>query len=149
MLICFDIDGTLANLDHRIHLVRSKPKNWPAFFAGVKHDLIIPEVVSVYQHFAQAGHDIILASGRGEESRPDTEAWLAKSGLTDHKRVYMRAAKDYRSDVIVKQEILYNQIIPDFGKKPDMVFDDRPGVVQMWRDNGIFVFNVYQGTEDF
>jgi hypothetical protein len=29
------------------------------------------------------------------------------------------------------------------------VFDDRPRVVRMWRDAGIFVFNVYQGEEDF
>ena len=27
--------------------------------------------------------------------------------------------------------------------------DDRPRVVKMWRENGVFVADVYQGTEDF
>jgi len=28
----FDLDGTLANIDHRLHFIKTKPKNWPAFF---------------------------------------------------------------------------------------------------------------------
>lgn len=34
-------------------------------------------------------------------------------------------------------------------KANDIVFDDRPRVVKMWRENGVFVADVYQGTEDF
>jgi hypothetical protein len=60
----------------------------------------------------------------------------------------MRPADDFRGDDIVKREILAT-IVSHFGRKPDMVFDDRPRVVRMWRDEGIFVFNVYQGEEDF
>jgi hypothetical protein len=60
----------------------------------------------------------------------------------------MRAEKDYRSDDIVKKELL-DQIVVDFGQKPDIWFDDRPRVVKMLRENGVFVADVYQGTEDF
>jgi hypothetical protein len=60
----------------------------------------------------------------------------------------MRKADDFRGDDIVKREIL-DEIFADWGRKPDMVFDDRPRVVRMWREEGIFVFNVYQGEEDF
>jgi hypothetical protein len=75
--------------------------------------------------------------------------WLQENNLWDYRaKLYMRKADDFRGDDIVKREIL-DEIIADYGKKPDMVFDDRPRVVRMWRDAGIFVFNVYQGEEDF
>lgn len=149
MLIVFDIDGTLANCQHRIHYVRTKPKNWAAFDAGIPNDTVIPQVAKIFEQFVNTDHDVILASGRNEKSRTATEKWLHANNIKHYQKLYMRKEDDFRSDVIVKQEILLNEIVADWGKKPDMVFDDRPGVVQMWRDNGIFVFDVYQGTEDF
>lgn len=147
-LICFDLDGTLANIEHRLDYVRSKPKNWKAFDAGIPNDKVNRPVAEVFISMMAMKHTIVLASGRNERSREATEDWLRKNSLNAYEKLYMRKAGDFRSDDIVKQEIL-DQIIADYGKKPDMVFDDRPRVVRMWRDNGIFVFNVYQGEEDF
>ena len=148
MLVVFDIDGTLANIEHRLDYVRSKPKNWKAFDAGIPNDRVNEPVAEVFDAMVMGGHTVILASGRNERSRKATEDWLWDNKLRGYQELYMRKADDFRSDDIVKQEIL-DQIIADYGKKPDMVFDDRPRVVRMWRDNGIFVFNVYQGEEDF
>jgi hydroxymethylpyrimidine pyrophosphatase-like HAD family hydrolase len=150
MLVVFDIDGTLANIEHRLDYVRSKPKNWKAFDAGIPNDKVNEPVAEVFFSLRNDGHDIIFASGRNERSRNATIDWLDRKNFwcADSSKLYMRKADDYRSDDIVKQEIL-DEIIRDYGKKPDMVFDDRPRVVRMWRDNGIFVFNVYQGEDDF
>ena len=148
MLVVFDIDGTLANIEHRLDYVRSKPKNWRAFDAGIPNDKVNEPVAEVFFSLRNDGHDIIFASGRNERSRIATQDWLRKNGFSMYQKLYMRKPDDYRSDDIVKQEIL-DEIIEDYGRKPDMVFDDRPRVVRMWRDNGIFVFNVYQGEEDF
>ena len=148
MLVVFDIDGTLANIEHRLDYVRSKPKNWAAFDAGIPNDKVNEPVAAVFHQMVDAGHAVILASGRNERSRAATEQWFVANGLRGWQKLYMRKADDFRSDDIVKQEIL-DQIVRDFGKKPDMVFDDRPRVVRMWREAGIFVFNVYQGEEDF
>jgi hypothetical protein len=147
MLIVFDLDGTLANIDHRLGYVRSKPKNWPAFDAGIVNDAVNEPVAAVFASMV-GSHDVILASGRSEKTRGLTEAWLRVNGLVGWQKLYMRKAGDYRSDDIIKLEIL-DDIIADYGKKPDMVFDDRPRVVAAWRSQGIFVFDVYQGTEDF
>src|ERR1700722_16079343 len=38
-IIC-DLDGTLCNIDHRLHWVRNEKKNWPMFFAGIKNDTL-------------------------------------------------------------------------------------------------------------
>jgi hypothetical protein len=148
MLIVFDIDGTLADIEHRLDYVRSKPKNWKAFDAGISNDAVNPYVAEVFDAMIMGGHTVILASGRNERSREATVAWLTKNSLHTWDNLYMRKADDFRSDDIVKREML-DDIIADYGKKPDMVFDDRPRVVRMWREAGIFVFNVYQGEEDF
>ena len=148
-LVCFDIDGTLANIEHRLDYVRSKPKNWAAFDAGIPNDRVNKPVAAMFFALRREGHDIIFASGRNERTRGATMSWLeTKSFWHNGTKLYMRKADDFRSDDIVKREIL-DEIIADYGRKPDMVFDDRPRVVRMWRDNGIFVFNVYQGEEDF
>jgi hydroxymethylpyrimidine pyrophosphatase-like HAD family hydrolase len=147
MLIVFDLDGTLANIEHRLDYVRSKPKNWKAFDAGIPNDKVNEPVAEVF--FSLRGHDIIFASGRSERTRDATMKWLQDNRFWNYNaKLYMRKADDFRSDDIVKREML-DDIIADYGKKPDMVFDDRPRVVRMWRDAGIFVFNVYQGEEDF
>ena len=149
MLVVFDIDGTLANIEHRLDYVRSKPKNWAAFDAGIPNDEVNYEIVETLLALRRTGNIIILASGRNERTRKATVEWLKKNQLWCYiDRLYMRKADDYRSDDIVKKEIL-DQMIIDYGRKPHMVFDDRPRVVKMWRDNGIFVFDVYQGEEDF
>jgi hypothetical protein len=147
MIVVFDIDGTLAKIDHRLHHVRQKPKDWAAFDAGVSEDEVNNPVASVLFAMYRSRHTILLASGRSERSRDRTEKWLTDNGLNLYDKLYMRPKLDYRCDSIVKKEIL-DQITLDYGK-PDMVFDDRPRVVNMWRENGIFVFDVYQGKEDF
>lgn len=75
--------------------------------------------------------------------------WLQDNNLWDYRaKLYMRKADDYRCDSIVKDEII-DEIVADYGKLPDMWFDDRPRVVRAVRKRGIFVFDVYQGEEDF
>jgi uncharacterized HAD superfamily protein len=147
MLICFDIDGTLADVSHRVHYWRQKPKNWNMFKSEMVNDAPIEQIVTIARLMEFEGHAVILCSGRGEDTRGWTEEWLSKHKIKFTK-LYMRAENDFRGDDIVKKELL-NQIVADFGKKPDIVFDDRPRVVKMWRENGVFVADVYQGTEDF
>lgn len=150
MLICFDIDGTLANIEHRLDYVRSKPKNWKAFDAGIPNDKVNEPVARVFLSMAASdfNNDIVLASGRNERSRQATEDWLEINGLGHYDKLYMRKADDYRADDIIKNEII-DEIVADYGKLPDLWFDDRPRVVKAVRARGIFVFDVYQGEEDF
>ena len=147
-LVCFDIDGTLANIEHRLDYVRSKPKNWAAFDAGIPNDKVNEPVAEIFWQMLR-NHNVILASGRNERSRDATMTWLQGNNLWDYRsKLYMRKADDFRSDDIVKDEII-DEIVADYGKLPDMWFDDRPRVVRAVRKRGIFVFDVYQGEEDF
>ena len=149
MSLCvFDLDGTLCNIEHRLGYVRTKPKNWKAFEAGIINDTVNEPVAEVYRALVRANSTIVLASGRSEDSKETSETWLRKNDLWGWDKLYMRKSGDYRADDIVKREIL-DEIISDYGKKPDLWIDDRPRVVKAIRDCGVFVMDVYQGVEDF
>lgn len=143
MDIIFDIDGTLADLTHRRHFVASKPKNWDAFQALAHKDVPFEPVAVLARSLATLAHRIVLCSGRGEQERPVTEAWLAQHQIT-HERLYMRAEGDYRADDLIKEELL-DHILSD-GFSPQIVFDDRARVVAMWRRRGLICAQVAEGN---
>ena len=146
MIIC-DIDGTIANCDHRKHYITNKPKNHDAFYAGVMDDKPIRNVVhlllSMLEHHIPPS--LTFVTGRPERTRKDTEWWLAEYiGLfpTDY-RMFMRKDKDYRQDYLIKQDILDQHIDKS---KVWFVLDDRDQVVQMWRRNGLTCLQVADGN---
>ena len=142
-VIVFDIDGTLANVDHRRQYVASKPKNWAAWNAGMARDTLNEDVASILDAFNRRPNTcIVLCSGRGEESRAVTEKWLEDNGV-QYEHLYMRREKDYRQDSIVKVELL-EQIRYDYGN-PWLWFDDRQQVVDAIRAQGIRVCQVAPG----
>ena len=161
IIVC-DLDGTLCNIDHRLHFVQyvNKPvegvpldcnerprKDWDSFFAGVPNDTVNKPVLEVLERFQFEGFKIIFSSGRPERCRADTVQWFykhtdlfedTKAGET----LYMRQDGDFRRDDIVKQEILDKYIDKD---RVLFVLDDRDQVVDMWRRNGLTCFQVAEG----
>lgn len=142
-IIVFDIDGTLANVDHRRHWVASKPKNWPAWNAGMKHDTVHEDIKWMLDSFYnRARTKIVICSGRGEENREVTEQWLWDNAI-HFDALFMRKEKDYRKDSIVKVELL-QQIREQFGE-PFLWIDDRQQVVDAIRAEGVRVLQVAPG----
>lgn len=85
---------------------------------------------------------IIFCSGRDDNCRVETEKWLTDNNIPWDK-LLMRKTGDKRKDSIVKQEIYDAEIK---GKYNIMaIFDDRNCVVEMWRNNGLPVFQVADG----
>lgn len=139
----FDVDGTIADVEHRRHYVATKPKNWKAFNAAMSLDQPIEPVVLVLRSLASLPMNrVVLCSGRGEENRHVTEWWLDMHAIPYH-ALYMRAEKDNRADYIVKEELLHRLRVD--GYDPEMVFDDRNSVVAMWRRNGLICAQVAEG----
>jgi phosphoglycolate phosphatase-like HAD superfamily hydrolase len=146
MTVIFDVDGTIANCEHRVHWVRSRPSNWAAFNRAMHLDTPNADIVWLLRAMHAAGATILIASARGAEQRQVTEDWLRDSagvgGL--YEKLYMRAAGDNRSDDIVKSEIL-DQMILD-GYQPSMAVDDRDRVVKTWRARGLRCLQVAEGN---
>ena len=142
--IIFDIDGTLADVQHRLHHL----PDWNRFFAEMGNDPEISEVcwladklihASMFEDADKSEPDfrVIVVSARPDDYRKVTQNWL-QSTLRWYAwidKIYMRKSGDFRQDSIVKAEIL-QQIIDD-GYEPWLVIDDRPQVVEMWRSYGI------------
>jgi|TARA_B110000438_G_scaffold189360_1_gene181000 phosphoglycolate phosphatase-like HAD superfamily hydrolase len=142
MDIIFDIDGTLMDISHRKKFVESKPKDWNSFRDETPNDTPIKEVFLTAIALQKAGHNIIIASGRNKSQRAITMKQLIGEGLV-FIDLFMRSDKDFRSDVVLKKEML--GAMRRKGYNPKMVFDDRSSVVQMWRDEGLRVAQVAPG----
>ena len=143
MDIIFDVDGTLMCVAHRRPLLEQKRPDWKSWHYSMRYDTPIKEVVEMAKLLKQAGHRIIIASGRGNEHLDLTIEQLKDAGV-EYDALYLRARKDYRKDTIVKAEML-EQMIED-GFEPTLAFDDRDCVVQMWRENGLRCFQVNEGA---
>jgi hydroxymethylpyrimidine pyrophosphatase-like HAD family hydrolase len=141
--IVFDIDGTLANLNHRLHYMKDRPKNWKGFHKGVREDGVYDDVVWLLKMFQANGCRIVIATGRSDRQKDDTIWWLENVAKISFDAIYMREKDDYRDDGIVKKEML-DQMRLD-GYEPYMVFDDRNRVVDMWRENGVRCMQVAPG----
>lgn len=146
MLVVFDIDGTLANMEHRLPLIKTKPKQFKEFENRVHLDTVIEPIATILTTLSSFGHTIIFLSGRSESTRKATQKWLIKHDLDLYDELLLRPQGDYRADYVVKEEAA-EYIKNKYKKYPDMVFEDRAQVVEMWKRKGIFVLNVAQKDE--
>lgn len=136
-----DIDGTLANISHRLHFIRSEPKQWDAFFEACSEDAPIQDVIDVVKSLDRATPrpQIIYLTGRPERVRMKTVAWLTQHGLPLGQLI-MRKDGDYRADTTAKRELL-ERILAE-GSTVAGVFEDRPSVCRVWREMGLTVFQM-------
>jgi len=137
----FDLDGTLANVTHRLPLIKGPKKDWNAFFDACVHDTPNSYVVRL-NHILFSTMTVIISSGRPDSHNDQTVKWLMDNDVRYH-ILMMRKAKDFREDTIVKREMLA-RIRIELGFKPVFAIDDRPSVVDMWRENGVPCFAVDQ-----
>ncbi len=145
VIIC-DIDGTVADLTHRLHHVKDKdPKDWKTFFQEMGFDSLIKETQNLLIDFYSRGKTIIFVTGRPEDYREMTENWIDQNGLGFAFTVIMRRKGDKRPDDEVKEQIL-NTYFPD-RSVIHKVIDDRPSVIRMWERNGLDIINVGKGVE--
>ncbi len=140
-IVIVDMDGTLADVSHRIHHVRSKKKDWPRFFATMNEDPPSQIVVNWVKNLPP-DFEVVIVTGRPETYLSDTKAWLARHDIP-YSRILMRPTGDHRPDYVVKRELL-DHIPRD---RVAFVIDDRPSVCEMWRACGLRVFQVAIGEE--
>ena len=147
----FDVDGTLLDITHRLKFIREKPKSWKEFRDPIQKrwdEPIIP-ILNIFNALRAAGHNTIIVTARTKDEEEDTRKTLVNwiPGMLDPTEdmdyvipMYLRSFRDYRKDTVVKAEIL-EKVRMD-GYKPEMVFDDRPSVINMWHEQGLIVGDV-------
>lgn len=133
--IIVDLDGTLCNCTHRIHYL-NKPKRWSLFFGGIADDTLNQDVAD----FILSKHNdfkIFFSTGRPQKFRDVTVKWILKHNIPIF-GLFMRDSTDFRRDDIVKLEHL--QWIKEDGFDPFFVIDDKPNVCDMYRKEGLVVY---------
>lgn len=145
MFVVFDLDGTLAKIDHRVHHVRGGSRNWKQFFAECVNDLPNEPAIEALKAHCDALHRVEIWSGRSDEVRQQTEDWLSDVGIDPFRLTRMRAAGDHSPDVDLKRSWLHSL---HESERPNLIYDDRRRVVDMWRDEGITCFQVAPGDFD-
>lgn len=133
--VIFDIDGTLAQIEHRRHHVASgKKKNWKAFFAEMNKDPVNEWCRNLNHMYKKEGYKIIVMSGRPSNYREVTKTWLSDNNV-HYDELFMRDSRDQRQDNLVKED-LYNNHVKSY-YQIEVVIDDRKQVVDMWRKIGL------------
>ena len=146
-IVLCDLDGTLCDIRHRLHHVKGETKDWKAFFAGIPEDALNDNVHDMVLDYHSKGYPIIFLSARPDKYRKETEEWIraAFDGIQIHEAVLMRPSNDTRPDTEVKKG-MYEKYFKD--KYPiQLVIDDRPSVIRMWREQGLNVVDVGEGVD--
>ncbi|RJG46527.1 AAA family ATPase [Mesorhizobium sp. DCY119] len=143
MFVIFDLDGTIADIGHRVHHVRGGKKDWAAFFRECVFDRGVSHVIETFHAHLRAGHKVRIWSARSDVVRAETENWLSDMGIDPCYLQHMRAAGDSTPDAVLKRYWLSQE-----HGRPDLVYDDRQRVVDMWRAEGIPCFQVVANWED-
>ena len=146
----FDIDGTLADNDHRMHYLNGK-KNWDAFFAEQHKDEPYQAVLDVLHSLVFDGHKVIVVTAREERFREDTLDWLNKHIEYNFpsEDLYMRPIGNRGDDDKMKVDIVKNWIAANSGYKVGGIFEDRHRIIDAFRSEGWYVFEANQTRTQF
>lgn len=139
-VVIVDIDGTICDASHRLHLIERDPPDWEAWYAGCSEDKPVIPVLRVVDALAER-YVIDIITGRKEDSRAVTEDWL-KRHQVPYRDLLMRATADRRPDTVVKREIYRARYVVG---EVWLVLEDRNRVVSMWREEGLTCLQVRDG----
>lgn len=142
--IIIDIDGTLANIDHRRQFVTGGRKAWNLFDSECKKDTPNDWCVKIVNSITTSPYtrdiSILFVSGRKERYREITEAQIstwtfARLDIGSLFFLFMRPDEDFSEDTKIKKEIYENHI----KDKYNVLFciDDSENIVQLWRSLGL------------
>lgn len=139
-IVIFDIDNTIANIDHRLHYLAKNPVDFESFSAECVNDTPIEEMVDLLATLS-IKYDIYFFTGREKRYKQETLKFILEvldnSSFTysqrNLKKIHMRPDGDLREDTQIKKEMLMGID----STKIAFALDDRDSVVKMFRSMGI------------
>ena len=141
-LAAFDLDGTLADVRHRLHHLATRPKDWDSFFAAARADPVLPTGVALVRESAR-DCEVVYLTGRPERLRADTLAWLHEHDLPPGELV-MRRGGDRRPARLAKVQLLRRLVR---NRTVAIIVDDDEQVCDAYEREGWTVLRAHwQGT---
>lgn len=88
-LILFDLDGVIANDEHRVQYAINK--EWGEYFSLIHKDTPLKEGVALAREYARRPDcEVQYLTGRRIDLYEETVQWLTKHGLPNPERITMR-----------------------------------------------------------
>ena len=142
--VIVDIDGTIADITHRLPLIQGESPDWNKFYSQCFQDKPILPMIEVVRGLCMGGFHIAFMTGRVETVRKETYDWILKNcgKMFENCALYMRSDGDHRPDSELKSA-MYDQ---DFKKQNVVaVIEDRNQCVEMWRKKGLVCLQCANG----
>ena len=123
-IIIFDIDGVLANSDHREHLL----PDWDAFFEECEDDAPKDIIDLPYLLSMCLGCEIVLLTTRPDSIREKTENWLKRNNVY-YNRLIM-ATNDFPPSF--SAAVFKKKVVDDLAKTWNIlyIFEDDPKTIR-------------------
>lgn len=154
LIIVCDLDGTMCNDSWREHLI----PDWDSYHEGIPKDEPYYAVLQLLKsHIASCEAKdwfppVIFMTGRPEQHRAATTAWLAEvADLHEHDDYWllMRSAEDYGKNFEAKESMLHRELRPGgyLGfvtdpKKQLLFLEDQDRTTEHFRNLGYTVWQV-------
>lgn len=141
--IVMDLDGTLCDISHRVHLAQAK--QWDAFHDGILADKVREDAREFLSVMAKH-YKIAFLTGRNERYRGVTVRWLNDNGLYYCCDLLLMRPDDNRDpDHELKLRLLDGAFHTREAALENvlLILDDRDKVVEAFRNAG---FNCWQVT---
>jgi hypothetical protein len=134
-----DLDGTLCDVSDILHLVEGEGRDFHAFHAASADCPSVEAVVEAVHAAKDTGRGILIVTGREFIWRDLTLDWLARHGIP-YDELVMRIVGDYRTDDVVKAEMLDD--LEERGWTITEAWEDRDDIADLWASRGITVHRV-------
>lgn len=139
--IVIDLDGTLANVDHRRHLVTGKHRDYNAFHALIATDPVNEWCKALIDGMYDRHFNVEIVSARPYKYEATTRLWLQKHNVRFTNLNLLRPDGTNTPDQELKRDW-----VRKYGKEKILfVVDDREKVAKMWREEGLTVLHCAEG----
>lgn len=135
--VIWDLDGTLADGRHRLHLLPKKDydktESWTEFNLASVDDTPFQNNIDLCNLMAfRDYYKVIILTGRSDVARSVTEDWLDIYGV-NYTELVMRKQSDNRKDTVIKEEYLRSIGLDNIW----CCFDDLPHIAYHLRSLGL------------
>ena len=130
--IVVDLDGTLCDVEHRVHFMQEIPKKSAEFHSQCVNDPAVEPIAELVRAMHAQGIKVIILTARPVTYATQTKWWLEATKVP-YDQLFMGTVN--RPDREYKRITYFNEIEPYY----DVLFvvEDRADVVSMRRKHGV------------
>jgi len=143
-IILTDLDNTLANMDHRLHLISGAHADWDQFEYESVYDQPIEPTIRTMQAYKSLGLQVWVWTGRSDLVKKETENWLRIYGVP-YEQLIMRPHGETMDTLKLKLGWLKSPI-PQ--ARVLAAYDDDSRIVKGLLEAGLHVFHVRKEIDD-